>query len=120
MGEKHFCDVDLAAVQGVPSLLIVPIQIRGAKGDAVLDTGSTYTGSTYTLMQESLWEQIARKNQAFIMADGQESKAVGKFPLVLKLHDVSYKLDVYVLKDDGLYMPLLLGLDFLISSKISL
>ncbi|KAL6461592.1 hypothetical protein MHYP_G00297360 [Metynnis hypsauchen] len=122
-GEKHFCDSDLATVQGVPSLLVVPIQIRGAKGDAVLDTGSTYT-----LMQESLWGLIARKdedllrcgNQAFIMADGQESKALGKFPLVLKLQDVSHKLDVYVLKDDSLYMPLLLGLDFLVNSQMSL
>ncbi|KAL6477524.1 hypothetical protein MHYP_G00133590 [Metynnis hypsauchen] len=97
--------------------------IWGAKGDAVLDTGSTYT-----LMQESLWGLIARKdedllrcgNQAFIMADGQESKALGKFPLVLKFHDVSHKLDVYVLKDDSLYMPVFLGLDFLINSQMSL
>ncbi|KAL6485997.1 hypothetical protein MHYP_G00053890 [Metynnis hypsauchen] len=119
-GEKHFCDSDLATVQGVPSLLIVPIQIRGAKGDAVLDTGSTYT-----LMQESLWGLIARKdedllrcgNQAFIMADGQKSKALGKFPLVLKFHDVSHKLDPHL----GKYtLPNGKSHQFLTKSRMSL
>ena len=78
------------------------IQTRRPRGDAVLDNGSTYT-----LIRESLWKQIAQRgeclqrcdDQAFRMADGQEGRAEGKIPLMLNMHDVTYRGDSYVLKD---------------------
>lgn len=124
--EKRGLDktAEVVTMLGVsPSLLVIPIEIRKAKGDAVLDTGSTFT-----LIKESLWRQIAQPgeslqncdSQAFVMADGQESRAIGKIPLMMNLHDVLYRVDTYVLKDESLYMPILLGLDFLRATQMTI
>lgn len=51
---------DLAAAMGEPSLLVVPISVRGSKGDAVLDSGCTYS-----LMSHSLWKAV-RKELPFL------------------------------------------------------
>ncbi|KAK7895603.1 hypothetical protein WMY93_020928 [Mugilogobius chulae] len=114
---------DLASAVGEPSLLVVPIRLRGSKGDAVLDSGCTYS-----LMSLSLWKSVKKDGEVlapseipkFVMANGQENKALGKATLLLNLHDFHGTLGVHVLADDNLCMPLLLGLDFMTMSQITL
>ncbi len=47
-----------------------------------------------------------------MMANGQESQAIGKINLLVYLHDTHLVVNIYVLDDTQLYMPLLLGLGF--------
>ena len=120
-GRGHGADV--ASVLGIPTLLVVPIRIRGSHGDAVLDSGCTYS-----LMNRTLWENLRRAGEhlnvsevpRFVMANGHESKALGKINLLLTLHDTHISISVHILSDDQLYMPLLLGLDFMCASQIVL
>lgn len=56
------------------------METRGYRGEAVMDTGSTYT-----LMQNSLWQQLARPREQmvqvevppFVLADGKSRTAMG-------------------------------------------
>ena len=120
-GRGHGADV--ASVLGVPALLVVPIRVRGSEGDAILDSGCTYS-----LMNTALWNNLRRAGETlsvsevprFVMANGQESTALGKTNLLLTLHDIHISISVHVLKDEQLYMPLLLGLDFMCASQIVL
>ncbi len=65
---KNLAGVTLAQPHPVTSLLVIPVRVK-----AVLDTGSSYT-----LMQESMWKQLKTGSppvinsvpQRFIMADG--------------------------------------------------
>ncbi|XDV22120.1 hypothetical protein PO909_027079 [Leuciscus waleckii] len=120
-GWSHSADV--ATVFGIPTLLVVPIAIRGSSGDAVLDSGCTYS-----LMSKTLWNNIKKAGETlsaseiprFIMANGQESKAIGTTTLLLSFHDAHITVSIHVLSDDQLCMPLLLGLDFMCASQIAL
>ncbi|XP_076143536.1 uncharacterized protein LOC143125720 [Alosa pseudoharengus] len=121
-GQGRGQSADLASVLGAPTLLVMPLAIRGSKGDAVLDTGCTYS-----LMCRTLWnnikktgEALCEEHQKFVMANGQESKAVGKATLLLTLNDAHYTVNVYILEDNQLCMPLLLGLDFMRTSQLTL
>uniref|UniRef100_A0A3P9LKA8 ribonuclease H n=1 Tax=Oryzias latipes TaxID=8090 RepID=A0A3P9LKA8_ORYLA len=96
----------MAAVQGTPTLLVVPVKIREHSGDAVLDTGCTYS-----LMSISLWNNIKKPD---------ETLALGKTYLLLTLNKVHYHICVYILEETQLCMPLLLGLDFLCTSQLTL
>lgn len=114
---------EVGSVLGVPTLLVVPVAVRGSRGDAVVDTGCTYS-----LMSSRLWESIKKNgeslcstgSQKFVMANGQESRAIGKVFLLLALNNVHYTLSVFVLEESQLCMPLLLGLDFLCTSQLTL
>ena len=116
-------NADLAAVVGDLSLLIVPVSVRGAKGDAVLDSGSTFS-----LMSKSLWDSIRKEGEClspseiprFILANGQGCRAIGKTALLLTLHDAHVNVSIHILGDDQLCMPLLLGLDFMCASQVIL
>ncbi|XP_058876774.1 uncharacterized protein LOC131731529 [Acipenser ruthenus] len=98
------------------TLLIVDVGVRGLQGPAVLDTGSTFT-----LMRESLWRKIAHpgeelesaQDQYFMLADGQSHQAKGQVRLTYLLHGEIWFLGTYVLQDHHLTFPLVLGLDFL-------
>ncbi|XP_077053567.1 uncharacterized protein LOC143704722 [Siphateles boraxobius] len=122
-GQGRGHSADLATVFGIPTLLVVPITIRGSSGDAVLDSGCTYS-----LMRKTLWNNIKKTGESlsaseipkFIMANGQESKAIGRTTLLLSLHDAHVTVSIHVLSDDQLCMPLLLGLDFMCASQIVL
>ena len=57
-----------------PALLVVPIETRGLQGEAVLDTGCTFTWR-----QKSLWQNIVKVGEKlstgdplnFVLADGK-------------------------------------------------
>jgi len=114
---------DVASVLGVPTLLVVPIGIRGLQGDTVLDSGCMYS-----LMSRTLWNSIRKAGENIgasgipkcIMANGKASTAIGRIVLLLTLHDAPITVGIHVLGDDQLYMPLLLGLDFMCAGQIIL
>ncbi|KAG2459541.1 AL3A1 protein, partial [Polypterus senegalus] len=80
--------------------------------------GSRDTGSTYTLMKYSLWEKLKVPHEQlresakvkFFLADGRAHGAKGRVPMRFCLHETHWETEVYILKDDHLSMPLLLGM----------
>ncbi len=50
---KDMASLSIAQPHSLKSLLWVPVTIKGKEVKAVVDTGSTFT-----LMQESLWKQL--------------------------------------------------------------
>ena len=102
-------------------LLLVPITIRGMQGDAVVDTGSTFT-----LMKQSLWRQVTAadenflpaERQRFVMADGTTHQALGKKTICLDWHGKQWPAEVHVMDDRHLAFPVILGLDFLATTGV--
>ncbi|XP_051980590.1 uncharacterized protein LOC127641718 [Xyrauchen texanus] len=113
---KGLAGLSMAQPHPMTSLLVVPITIKGQEVKAVLDTGSTYT-----LIQESLWRQLGGETkpdppgplQRFIMADGKMHQAINKKTVCYEWHDKVCRLDTYIMKDAHLAFPLIAGLDFL-------
>uniref|UniRef100_A0A8C5E1V1 ribonuclease H n=1 Tax=Gouania willdenowi TaxID=441366 RepID=A0A8C5E1V1_GOUWI len=79
-------------------------------------------------MSHTLWKAVRKEGEIlapseiprFVMADGQENKPSGKATLLLTLNEFHGTLTVHVLADGHLCMPLLLGLDFMTMSQITL
>ncbi|GAA6081124.1 uncharacterized protein LOC125141425, partial [Tachysurus ichikawai] len=113
---KNLAGVSIAQPHVLSSLLLVPVTVKGKEVRAVLDTGSTYT-----LMQENLWQQLtgeaptstSQSTQRFIMADGKVHQAVEKRTVSYKWHEKECRVDTYIMKDAHLAFPLIAGLDFL-------
>ncbi|RXN17379.1 Retrovirus-related Pol poly from transposon [Labeo rohita] len=112
---RDLAGLSIAQPQPLNSLLLVPITVKGKEVKAVLDTGSTYI-----LMQESLWRQLGGDTssltptspQRFIMADGKVHQATNQ-STINKWQDKVCSVDTYILKDAHLAFPLIAGLDFL-------
>lgn len=98
------------------TLLFVPISIQGHHLQAVVDTGSTYT-----LMRETVWNKVSssderfswKDRQRFALADGTVHQAKGRKIVSVRWHDIAYDVPVYVMEDQHLAYPLIVGLDFL-------
>ncbi|KAL0159071.1 hypothetical protein M9458_047147, partial [Cirrhinus mrigala] len=113
---RDLAGLSIAQPQPLNSLLLVPITVKGKEVKAVLDTGSTYT-----LMQESLWRQLGGDTssltptspQRFIMVDGKVHQATNQSTVNYKWQDKVCSVDTYILKDVHLAFPLIAGLDFL-------
>jgi len=113
---KSLAGLSIAQPHPISSLLVVPVTIKGKEVKAVLDTGSTYT-----LMQESLWKQLGGEPSAnplvplqqFIMADGKIHQAFNKKTICYNWHEKVCGVDTYIMKDAHLAFPLIAGLDFL-------
>lgn len=96
--------------------LTLPMLIRERYFQAMFDTDSSLT-----LIQESCWRQLRRKeqlgsnhDQTFKQANGQVLSALGG------VQGRRYDLTLYVMKDEDLTVPIILGMDFLMSTGINL
>uniref|UniRef100_A0AAV2M9H7 Retrotransposon gag domain-containing protein n=1 Tax=Knipowitschia caucasica TaxID=637954 RepID=A0AAV2M9H7_KNICA len=104
-------------------LLLVPLTICHVQGVAVVDTGSTYT-----LMRESLWRNlhgtsrdlIPSEDQRFVMADGTTHVALGKQRFGLDWHGRKLSVEAHVMDDRHLAFPMIIGLDFLTDAGVIL
>ena len=123
-GQEHKGAQHMIIAKAVtPTLLVVPIETRGLQGEAVLDTGCTFT-----LMQRSLWQKMARSGDSlitedllhFVLADGKSHQAEGKTHLAYTWHGAVWTIGTYIMKDENLAFPLILGLDFLTKTQAQL
>lgn len=85
------------------------------------------TGSSLTLIQESCWRQLSRKEQlnsslgqTFKQANGQVLSSLGMWNCECEVQGRRYDLTLYVMKNEDLTVPIILGMDSLMSMGISL
>ncbi|KAI2647185.1 Transposon Tf2-9 polyprotein [Labeo rohita] len=113
---KHLAGLSIAQPHLTTSLLLIPVVVRGREMKAVVDTGSTFT-----LMQETVCRQLggdattrtASPPQKLIMADGKVHQALDQKNISYQWHNKVCKLNTFIMKDAHLAFPLLVGLDFL-------
>ncbi|KAL0148071.1 hypothetical protein M9458_056611 [Cirrhinus mrigala] len=113
---KHLAGLSIAQPHSTTTLLLIPVVVRGREMKAVVDTGSTFT-----LIQETVWRQLggeattrtASPPQKFIMADGKVHQALDQKNISYQWHNKVCKLNTFIMKDAHLALPLLAGLDFL-------
>ncbi|KAG2456446.1 TRI16 protein, partial [Polypterus senegalus] len=75
-----------------------------------------------------MWEKISRPTDKltsapsvrFVLADGSEHKALGRVPLRYSVLATTWDMDTYVLEDQHLSVPLLLGLDSLTTMRMTI
>ncbi|KAL6459484.1 hypothetical protein MHYP_G00329560 [Metynnis hypsauchen] len=86
------------------------------------------TGSTFSLIREACWNGL-RKNselwqpsngQTFLLANGQSQRARGRVDLECRLHGSEFCHPFYVMANQDLAFPVILGLDFLRATGITL
>ncbi|KAK9981899.1 hypothetical protein ABG768_001422 [Culter alburnus] len=103
--------------------LALPVTIKNYRCQAVLDTGSTYS-----LLQESYWKKLkssmetwlSSRGQTFSLANGHVQTALGKVIWNCTLHGHQYPFSAFVMKDQDLTLPVILGLEFLMDSGIQI
>ncbi|KAL6487683.1 hypothetical protein MHYP_G00043090 [Metynnis hypsauchen] len=103
--------------------LTLPLVIREQQLSAMVDTGSTFS-----LIREACWNGL-RKNselwrpsngQTFLLANGQSQRAKGRVDVECRLHGSEFRHPFYVLANQDLAFPIILGLDFLRATGITL
>jgi len=99
--------------------LIVPVNIDSWQGQALVDTGSSYT-----LLNETLWVTMGYHTQqlrpwtegAIYLADGGARQPLGWGDVEVTVHSLTVPLPVVVLAPQMLAFPVVLGLDYLFFS----
>jgi len=100
----------------------LPMLIRGRYFQAMIDTGSSLT-----LMQESCSNQLKHREQldsscgqTFQQANGQVLSALGLCKCDCELQQRKFALSMYIMRDVDLSVPIILGMNLLMSSRICL
>lgn len=82
----------------------IPIILRRRFCSAMVDTGSTLT-----LMRESLWKQLSQgepcessEGQVFMLANGQRHKAIGRVQWQCEIQGQRLQLTIFILRDRDL------------------
>ncbi|KAL6481201.1 hypothetical protein MHYP_G00092810 [Metynnis hypsauchen] len=86
------------------------------------------TGSTFLLIHEAHWNGLRKKSelwrpsngQTFLLANGQSQRAKGSVDLECRLHGNEFCHPFYVMANQYLAFPIILGLDFLRATSITL
>lgn len=104
-------------------LLTFPVVLQKHPCDAVIDTGSSYS-----LIQESLWRKWkddaeswkSSRGLSFALANGQVQRALGEVSWECTLQDNTCPVRLFIMRNQDLSFPLILGLDFLVSVGLKL
>lgn len=87
----------------------------------------TDTGSTFSLMQQKVWQRLQRKDelltrsaQTFMLANGQSQKTQGKILWECEMYGSKHEVTFYVMNDEDLAVPIILGLNFLKEAKVTI
>ncbi len=107
--------------RGNVKLLTLMVILRNQPCAAIVDSGSSYS-----LIQESLWRRWKDKaeswqscrGQTFALANGHIQRALGEVTWECTLQGCTVRL--FILKDEDLAFPLILGLEFLVSFRVKL
>ncbi len=90
-------------------------------------TAMVNTGSMLSLIQESSWRQLCKKEpyqlskyQSFMLANGQHQTAIGKVNWLCWIQGQQVDLTLLILKDTDLTVPIILGMYFLLTTGIVL
>lgn len=104
------------------NIVNIPIILHSRFYSAMVDTGSTLT-----LMRESLWKQLSQgepcepiEGQVFMLANGQRHKAIGRVQWQCEIQGQSLPLTIFILRDRDLTVPVILGMDFLVKAGVVL
>ncbi|KAI2663134.1 Transposon Ty3-G Gag-Pol polyprotein [Labeo rohita] len=107
--------VDPAFNSHCNNVLQAPLILKHSYFNAVIDTGSTFS-----LLQEKVWqrlrqkdEQLTKSAQMFMLANGQSQKTQGKVCWQCEIYGVKQEITFYVMEDENLAVPVILGVDFL-------
>lgn len=94
-----------------------PIIIRDSYIIAIVDTGSTFS-----LIQQSLWKQLSpwEECQSFLLANGQRQNSLGKVSWSCEIQGQSVYVTFFIMQDSDLTVPVILGIDFLLESRMVL
>ena len=107
----------------IPQQLLVPLTVRNWRGKAIIDTGASYT-----LMQEALWQNMALPHEELrtweegplYLANGEPTTPLGWISIIIQLHGETINLPVAILADSSLAFAVVLGLDFLFFSGLTI
>lgn len=110
------------SVQTDLKTVTIPIILQDRYFKAMVDTGSTLS-----LIQKSFWKQLCKEEkfqssngQSFLLANGQRQTAIGKVEWNCEIQGQQMKLTLFILNDEDLTVPIILGMDFLLTSGIKL
>ncbi len=122
-GQKsHLMLFDPATNSQYNNVLQTPVILNHTYFNAVIDTGSTFS-----LLQQQIWqrlrrndEQLIQSTQTFMLANGQNQRTQGKVIWECEIYGVKLAVTFYVMDDEDLAVPVILGLDFLKEAKVTI
>ncbi len=96
--------------------ITIPLILRNSYVFAIVDTGSTFS-----LIQKSLWKKLSGHedyqssgDQMFLLANGQRQSSLGKDNWDCEVQGQKMNVTFYVMQDSDLTVPIILGIDFFI------
>ncbi len=100
----------------------IPLILWNSYDFAIVDTGSTFSP-----IQKSLWKKLSGHedyqssgDQTFLLANGQKQSSLGKVNWDCEVQGQKMNVTFYVMQDSDLTVPIILGIDFLLKSKMVL
>ncbi len=120
---ESVCSPPHPLYSSLPSQLIVPVNIDSWQGQALVDTGSSYT-----LLNEKLWITMGYQTQQLrpwtegpiYLADGGARQPLGWGEVQLKVQTLIITSPVVVLAPQMLAFPVVLGLDYIFFSGLQM
>ncbi len=104
------------------NVLQTPIILIHTYFNTVIDTGSTFS-----LLQQKIWQRLRRNDehlikstQTFMLANGQNQRTQGKVLWECEIYGVKFAVTFYVMNDEDLAVPVILGLDFLKEAEVTI
>lgn len=113
----------LATGNTSPHQLMVSMMVRQWKGNAIVDTGCSYT-----LLSEELWANVQLHGEELhdweegplYLADGEAKQPLGWTEMDVQVNKRNWVVPVVIMSEEMLVFPVVLGLDFLFYSGLQI